>query len=59
MLLIVLPLPMNCPAVMVEVALINPAVNKLAPVTLPVITKAFEAWLNVNPGDPAKLPELL
>ena len=42
MLLIVLPLPMNCPAVIVEVALINPLVNKLAPVTLPVTTNAFD-----------------
>ena len=52
-------MPLNWPAVIVLVALINPPVNKLAPVTLPVTTMAFEAWLKVNPVDAAKLPLLL
>ena len=58
-LLIVLPLPINWPAVTVPVALINPAVLIFAPVILPVDTKALDAKSNVNPVDPAKLPLLL
>ena len=38
---------------------INPAVNKLAPVTLPVTIKAFEAALKVKPALAPALPLLL
>ena len=41
-----MPLPINCPAVMVEVAEMNPAVKKFAPTKLPVVlTKPLEVIL--------------
>ena len=40
---IVLPLPINWPPVIVEVAEINPAVKKLAPLILPLAVNIFPA----------------
>ena len=58
-LLIVLPLPINCPPVIVDVAEINPAVKKFAPLILPLAVNIFPAWLKVNPALAPALPLLL
>jgi hypothetical protein len=59
MLLIVLPSPINCPAVTVEVALINPVVNKLPPAMLAALVMLLVALINppVNKFPVVVLPD--